>query len=113
LNQALVYIAERMSLGVGICVCAMLGSAQPRTSVRYTLFAVTLLFFGFLYGDERKLNSYEDRRQDTVAMAMPLKLNTTNAAATSRFGVTKPPVNRGSASGRPAHDVDPGSSDVM
>jgi hypothetical protein len=72
LNHALVYIAERMSLGVGICVCALLGSVQPRVQVRYALFVVTLLFFGFLYGDERKLNAYEDGRQDTVAgIVMP------------------------------------------
>ncbi|SPE39789.1 conserved membrane hypothetical protein [Candidatus Sulfopaludibacter sp. SbA3] len=66
-NHALVYIAERMSLGVAICVCALLGSAQPRMQVRYALFLVALIFFGFLYGDERKRNSYEDSRQDTVA----------------------------------------------
>ena len=29
LNHALVYIAERMSLGVAICVCAFLGPVQP------------------------------------------------------------------------------------
>lgn len=74
LNHALVYIAERMSLGVGICVCALLGSVQPRVPVRYALFVVALIFFGFLYGDERKLNSYEDLKQDTVAQAsVPLK----------------------------------------
>jgi hypothetical protein len=67
-GHAVVYIAERMSLGVGICVCALVGSVQPRSTVRYTLFAVTLIFFGFLYRDERRLNSSEDRRQDTVAM---------------------------------------------
>ncbi len=67
LNHALVYIAERMSMGVAICVCALLGSVQPRVQVRYGLFVVALVFFGFLYGDERKLNSYEDARQDTVA----------------------------------------------
>lgn len=69
-SHALVYIAERMSLGVGICVCAVLGSAQPRVVVRYTLVVVTLIFFGFLYGDERKLNAAEDRRQDTVAIVL-------------------------------------------
>jgi hypothetical protein len=69
-GHALVYIAERMSLGVGICVCALVGSVQPRTTVRYTLLAVTLIFFGFLYRDERRLNSSEDLRQDTVAMLL-------------------------------------------
>jgi hypothetical protein len=67
LSHALVYIAERMSLGVAICVCAFLGPVQPNPRVRAGLLLVTLLFFGFLYGDERKLNSYEDGRQDIVA----------------------------------------------
>lgn len=67
LNHALVYIAERMSLGVAICVCAFLGPVQPRPQVRYGLVLMAILFFGFLYGDERKRNAYEDQRQDTVA----------------------------------------------
>ena len=57
LSHALVYIAERMSLGVAICVCAFLGPVQPRPQLRYALVLVALIFFGFLYGDERKLNS--------------------------------------------------------
>ena len=69
LNHALVYIAERMSLGVAICVCAFLGPVQPHRRVRVGLLLVALVFFGFLYGDERKLNSYQDRQQDTVAQA--------------------------------------------
>jgi hypothetical protein len=70
-HHALVYIAERMSLGVGICVCAMLGSARPRAFVRYAMVAVAALFFGFLYRDERVLNAFEDRMQDTVAQLEP------------------------------------------
>ncbi|MDR3702180.1 MAG: hypothetical protein P4L56_21215 [Candidatus Sulfopaludibacter sp.] len=69
LNHALVYIAERMSLGVAICVCAFLGPVQPHPRIRFGLLLVALVFFGFLYGDERKLNSYEDQQQDTVAQA--------------------------------------------
>ncbi len=67
LSHSLVYIAERMSLGVAICVCAFLGPVQPHPRIRYALVVVALVFFGFLYGDERKLNSYQDRQQDTVA----------------------------------------------
>ena len=70
-RHALVYIAERMSLGVGICVCALLGSARPRPFVRYAMAAVAVLFFGFLFRDERVLNSFEDRMQDTVAHIPP------------------------------------------
>jgi hypothetical protein len=70
-QHSLVYIAERMSLGVGICVCALLGMAQARMAVRYGLVLVAMLFFGFLFRDERALNSFEDRMQDTVAHLQP------------------------------------------
>jgi hypothetical protein len=66
-QHALVFIAERMSLGVAICVCALLGRAEPRKLERYAMAAVVLVFFGFLYRDERILNSFEDQMQDVVA----------------------------------------------
>jgi hypothetical protein len=62
-----VYNAERMSLGVGVCVCALLGVARPRDFERYALLLLALVFFGFLYRDERALNSFEDRMSDPVA----------------------------------------------
>lgn len=70
-HHALVFIAERMSLGVGICLCALLACARPRRFERGALIAVALLFFAFLYHDERALNSFEDRMQDTVAQLPP------------------------------------------
>jgi hypothetical protein len=70
-RHALVYIAERMSLAVGICACAMLAGAPPRAFVRYGLLALTLLFFGFLYRDERALNAFEDRMLGVVAGIAP------------------------------------------
>ena len=70
-NHALVYIAERMSLGVGICVCALLGSARARVFVRYGLVLLAVVFFSFLFRDERALNSFEDRMEDTVARLQP------------------------------------------
>jgi len=70
-HHALVYIAERMSLGVGICVCALLGAARPRMFERCALAAAALIFFGFLYGDERAMNSLEDRMQGAVAHSAP------------------------------------------
>jgi len=66
-HHSLAFIAERMSLGVGICVCALLARARPRPFERFALIFVALVFFGFLYRDERALNSFEDRMQDTVA----------------------------------------------
>jgi len=60
-HHALVYIAERMSLGVGICVCALLAAAPTRAYQRYALAVVALIFFTFLYKDEKVLNTVEDR----------------------------------------------------
>ncbi len=70
-HHALVYIAERMSLGVGICVCALLATARPRPLERHALLLVALIFFFFLYRDERALNSFEDRMQNVVASLPP------------------------------------------
>jgi hypothetical protein len=70
-RHALVYIAERMSLGVGICVCALLAGVRPRRIEQYTMLLVALVFFAFLFRDERILNSFEDRMQDTVATLPP------------------------------------------
>jgi hypothetical protein len=70
-HHALVYIAERMSLGVGISVCALLGAVRPRAVARYAMVLVAGIFFGFLYRDERALNAFEDRMQDAVATLAP------------------------------------------
>jgi hypothetical protein len=70
-HHSLAFIAERMSLGVGVCVCALLGAARPRRLEVYGLALVAMVFFGFLYRDERALNSFEDRMQDTVAKLEP------------------------------------------
>jgi hypothetical protein len=56
---------------VGICVCALLAAARPPRFVRYAAVVVALVFFGFLYRDERALNAFEDRMQDTVASLPP------------------------------------------
>jgi hypothetical protein len=70
-HHTLVYIAERMSLGVGVCICALLGAAVPRVFERYALLVVAMVFFVFLYRDERALNSFEDRMSDPVAQLAP------------------------------------------
>ena len=70
-QHSLVYIAERMSLGVGICVCALLGAAHARIFVRWGLVLLAVVFFAFLFRDERALNSFQDRMEDTVAGLHP------------------------------------------
>ena len=66
-RAALVYIAERMSLAGGICVCAVIGSTRLRHSQRYALLGLALFFFSFLFHDEWKLNRFEDRIDREVA----------------------------------------------
>jgi hypothetical protein len=66
-HHTLVYIAERMSLGVGICVCALLAAARPRAFQRYAMALVAVVFFGFLYRDEKTLNALEDRMDGVIS----------------------------------------------
>jgi hypothetical protein len=66
-RHALVFIAERMSLGVGVCVCAMLASARPQRWARVAMTVLAVLFFALLYADEKALNRFEDEMQGVVA----------------------------------------------
>jgi len=66
-KHALAFIAERMSLALAICICALLGMARSRAYLTYSAMAVALLFFGFLYSDERVLNSFEDAMTEVVS----------------------------------------------
>ena len=70
-QHKLVYIAERMSLGVGVCVCALLGGAIPKKFERYALVALAAVFFGFLFRDERILNTIEDRMDRVISALEP------------------------------------------
>lgn len=70
-QHALVYIAERMSLGVGVCVCALLAAARPGRMERYALIAVAGIFFSFLYIDEQALNRFEDQMQGIISQLPP------------------------------------------
>lgn len=70
-RHALVYIAERMSLGVAVCVCALLGAIPIRPMQRYAFAILALIFFGCLFRDERNLNLFEDRVDRAVAQLPP------------------------------------------
>jgi hypothetical protein len=70
-RHALAFIAPRMSLGVGIFICGLVGAARPRALERYGLIAVAAVFFVFIYRDERALNAVEDRMQGAVAQLSP------------------------------------------
>lgn len=65
-GHALVYIAQRMSLAAAVLACALV--APARASVSSAAFAaIALVFFAFLYRDERLLNDFEDRLDAAVA----------------------------------------------
>jgi hypothetical protein len=70
-QHTLVDIAERMSLGVGICVCALLAGARPRTFQHFAMMFVAVVFFGFLYRDEKTLNTREDRMDGVISRVSP------------------------------------------
>ncbi len=70
-HHALVFLAERMSLALGVCVCALVGAAAVRSSIRNTMFATALLFFVMSYVDEGKLNALEDQMDALVAQLPP------------------------------------------
>jgi hypothetical protein len=70
-QHKLVYIAERMSLGVGVCVCALLAGAIPQRFERYALVGLAAVFFGLLLRDERILNTIEDRVDRAIAALEP------------------------------------------
>ena len=72
-RHALVYIAERMSLGAGICVCALLGSAPARAFQKYALLGTAAVFFAFLWHDERALNRFEDGMTGAIAALQPME----------------------------------------
>lgn len=69
-HHPLLYISDRMSLPVGVCVCAVLSQVQMRPYQRYLAVSLALVFFGLLYRDERALNSLEDQVQHVI---QPLK----------------------------------------
>lgn len=70
-RHGLVYIAERMSLGAAVCICAVLASAQFRAFQNWAMGAVALAFFFFVFHDERALNAFEQQIQQTVATLPP------------------------------------------
>jgi hypothetical protein len=67
----LAFISERVSLLVGVLVCAALAGAAVRVWQSAALAAVAALFFAFLYTDEKKLNGFEDQLDRVVAQLPP------------------------------------------
>lgn len=69
-GHALVFISERLSLTAAVMICAAVASTGPgRIGPVFLLLAV--VFFAFLYRDERVLNQFEDRVDEVVARLPP------------------------------------------
>lgn len=77
-KHALAFIAERLSLPLAVCVCALVAAPRPRAWQVAALSAVALVFFGMLYRDEGVLNNFEDRLETLVA-EMPAGQRVINA----------------------------------
>ena len=69
--HALVFISQRLSLALAICLCAFLARAPVSAWQRYAMTALALLFFAFLYADERTINAFEDQVDVLVASLPP------------------------------------------
>jgi hypothetical protein len=67
LLHGLVFIAERMSLALGICYCASIARARVTAASAYLALGLMLVYFGLLFRNDRVLNGYEDRMTAAVA----------------------------------------------
>jgi hypothetical protein len=64
-------VAERLSLGTAVLFLAMPAAMRPRRAETAATAALALLFFGFLYTDERSLNAVENSMAKLVARLPP------------------------------------------
>jgi hypothetical protein len=72
-QHPLVFMAERVSLPLAICLCALTAAAPARRWYAYAAGAVALLFFTTLFLDERLLNGFEDAEEALVAGLPPFQ----------------------------------------
>jgi hypothetical protein len=72
-QHPLVFLAERTSLPLAICLCALVAAAPARRWYAYAAGAVALLFFTTLFLDERILNGFEDVEETLVAGLPPFQ----------------------------------------
>jgi hypothetical protein len=70
-GHRLVFIGERLSLAVGVSVCAVAAMARPRMLETSLMTAAVIYFFGFVYLDGRAVNRVEDRLERAVAQLPP------------------------------------------
>jgi len=70
-QHALVFISQRMSIAMGVCVTALAVITPATRWQRYSAMAAAMLFFAFLYRDEGVLNAFEDQLEAAVAQLPP------------------------------------------
>jgi hypothetical protein len=85
-GHRLVFIAERLSLVVGVLVCALVATARPRMLEMSLMTVAAMYFFGFLYFDGRAVNRIEDRLERAIAQA-PAGSRVVSALAESGYRV--------------------------
>jgi hypothetical protein len=93
-QHALVFIAERMSLVVGVFVVAVAATASPRPWHRWATGVLAAVFFFFLYFDERALNGFEDQTSAAVAQLPPMARVVNNVDADLRVNALSHIVDR-------------------
>jgi hypothetical protein len=72
------FLANRMSLAVAVCLCALVAAVEVRTIEWCAAALVAALFFGLSYIDERQLNALEDQF-DAVVSTLPAGSRVVNA----------------------------------
>lgn len=70
-SHAFVYIAERLSLGVAVCACAIAATARLRPVALGAVIALSAIFFACLYTDQRAVNQIEARLEHVLAGLPP------------------------------------------
>ena len=59
-GHPLVYLSDRMSLALAVCICAFVAGSDVSRRMVYVIGALSVYFFGCVYADENALNRFED-----------------------------------------------------
>jgi hypothetical protein len=70
-NNPLFFISERMTLLLGVLICAVLGAVRPPKWQTALLAALSLVYFSYLYVDTGALNAAESRLETAVNQLRP------------------------------------------
>jgi len=70
-RHALVYIADRMSLAAGVCLCAAIASSRIPRWAPIAAGGLALVFFVCVYGDQSEVTALEEEMDRLVAQLPP------------------------------------------